>query len=154
MTTPKIRAKLSRAIYEQEPIESWNSFLDVVCGPDYEDLTPTQRVAHLTFWYWAEWQNGGHVQYFENKGTDHLDETLTALTLIKAEPQREILEKASQMQLSEARGPVGSVFEFVSRADEGDYEELDTEFFQCKPHIGELLEAYLAENFAEFIELV
>ncbi len=46
---------------------------------DYDDLSPEQRPAHLVYWYESEVQNGGHLQYFENRGTEHLAAAVKAL---------------------------------------------------------------------------
>jgi hypothetical protein len=45
-------------------------------------LSAEQRPAHLVFWYESEVQNGGHFQYFENRGTEHLAATIEALGFI------------------------------------------------------------------------
>ena len=56
-------------------------------GEPLPDLTPEQRRAHLVFWYESEMQNGGHLQYFENRGAEHLEETVYALGLLGAKGQ-------------------------------------------------------------------
>ena len=94
---------------------------------DYEDLTPEQRRAHLVFWYESEVQNGGHLQYFENSGAEHLEETVYALGLLGAEGQQEV---------------------------ESDFTMFDSRFHACSPTLQEYLEAYLARNQSSFVTIV
>jgi hypothetical protein len=47
------------------------------------------------FWYDSEVNNGGHLQYFENQGTNHLTETINTLKKLKAFSQA-ICEPTSQ----------------------------------------------------------
>lgn len=63
-----ITRKLSRAMLSQKPYEVWNAFVDLLAMENYTDLDEVQRAAHLCFWYDSEVQNGGHLQYFANRG--------------------------------------------------------------------------------------
>ena len=76
--------KLNRDLVRAKPYEVWNSFVDILATEKYENLDDVQRVAHLCFWYDSEVQNGGHLQYFENRGTGLLDKTLAALGALGA----------------------------------------------------------------------
>jgi hypothetical protein len=71
----------------------------------YEELSAEQRPAHLVFWYESEVQNGGHLQYFENRGIEHLAETIAALGLVSASCQQRLLQDASTLFLSNPRKP-------------------------------------------------
>jgi Domain of unknown function (DUF4375) len=62
--------KLSKSDVDAEPYCVWNAFVDLLAMEAYQDLTPEQRAAHLVFWYEHEVQNGGHLQFFENRGTE------------------------------------------------------------------------------------
>lgn len=121
---------------------------------DYQTLTPVQRVAHLAMWYDSEVQNGGHLQYFENRGTGHLGETLAALDTIGAPCQRAVLEAAGTQRLSRRRPAIRTVREFVSRARRGENADFDARYHQCHPTTHQLLEVYLAAHFDDFVELV
>ena len=76
-----MRRTVSRIAAEREPHLVWNAFIDPLAMEAYEDLSPVQSVAHLDFWYDAEVQNGGHDQYFENRGTGLIAESVAALSL-------------------------------------------------------------------------
>ena len=106
--------KLSNAILEQKPYEAWNAFVDLLAEESYQDLNDVQRVAHLCFWYDSEVQNGGHLQYFENRGITLLDETLSALLLLGAECQHAVLEKVAGLFNSKPRDRIGTFEEYVA----------------------------------------
>jgi hypothetical protein len=60
---------LTNGEVEREPYRVWNAYVDLLAVEDHRDLVPEQRAAYLVFWYESEVQNGGHLQYFENRGT-------------------------------------------------------------------------------------
>lgn len=88
---------ISKNLLVESPYEEWNAFIDLIATEDYENLNQIQRVANLCFWYDSEVQNGGHIQYFENKGTERVYETIKALKSLGASKQAYILGEASQL---------------------------------------------------------
>jgi len=69
----------------------------------YADLNDIQSVALFAFWYDSEVQNGGHLQYFENKFKHFqnreqllITTTLKALKILAAKEQSDILTAASE----------------------------------------------------------
>lgn len=151
MVAPK---KLSRTTIEEAPYEVWNAFVHICIFSRYEDLDAVQRVGHLALWYESEVNNGGHLQYFENRGADRVPETIEALEQIGAHPQAEVLSRALRHRRSEARGPIRSVKEFIRVALSPSYQALDRDFGGCKPEIGDLLKQYLEEHETSFVQQV
>src|ERR1700686_4906357 len=107
----KIR-KLTRAEVETEPFQVWNSYVDLLAAESYEELSVEQRPAHLVFWYENEVQNGGHLQYFENRATKYLTETIAALGVLGAACQQQVLLDARHAYLSRQRPPIETAQEF------------------------------------------
>jgi hypothetical protein len=66
--------RLTQQQVDAQPFRIWNAYVDLLAMEDYHDLVEQQRPAHLVFWYESEVQNGGHLQYFENR-----QETIDAL---------------------------------------------------------------------------
>ena len=91
---------------KKKPFELWNAFVDLVAKENYADLDEVQRVAHLSFWYDSEVQNGGHLQFFVNRGNAFQDETLAALDVIGATCQRGVLEGATHTFLTKFRARI------------------------------------------------
>ena len=147
-----IKRQISRTVLNKEPYLEWNAFVDILAMESYEDLVPIQRTAYLVFWYDSEVQNGGHLQYFENRGTDFLNPTLDALTQLKANCQRQVLEVAGKLFLSRSRAEINTVEEYVDAALEGEFDECDSKYNKCNPEITELLENYLKKHRDSFIE--
>ena len=112
----KIRT-LSKNDFDSDHYCVWNAFVDLLAMEEYRDLTPVQRAAHLVFWYEHEVQNGGHLQFFENRGTEHLGETIDALGLLRAVSQQQILRDAGELWLSQARPRIETVEGFFRGRD-------------------------------------
>jgi hypothetical protein len=131
-----MRRTVSRRAAEAEPHLVWNAFIDLIAVEEYERLSQLQRMAHLVFWYDSEVQNGGHGQYFENRGTQRLGETVQALQALGLTCQADILEKAATARSS---APALAV------ADEA--------YHACQPSTIEALEKHLEDHRADYIDL-
>ena len=139
---------------DKEPYIIWNTFVDIVACGDIIEMNEIQRKASLCFWYDSELQNGGHLQYFENmsvNGTTDFQEVVEALIWLGAKNQSEILLKAIATRRKEKRGFIKNVFDFVRRAEEGKYDILDNEYYECEPEVTLLLEEMLRKYQNEFI---
>src|SRR5260221_12699759 len=126
---------LSKRDIDNSPYCVWNAFVDVLATEPYQDLTAEQRAAHLVFWYESEVQNGGHLQYFENRGTEHLVETVEALGLLGAVCQQQILQEARVLWVGQSRKRIETVAEFCTTALEGEFAALDSRFGKCDPSL-------------------
>jgi len=153
MSHPHLYRKASTRQLERKPHVLWNEYVDLLAMSDYA-LTQVQRIAHLAFWYDAEVQNGGHLQYFENKGITRVDETIAALRNLGAQCQSEVLSRASIQFLSRPRARIPSASEYIEIALQGEFDEFDQAYHACHPEITELLKTYLEANEAEFIKRV
>jgi len=148
-----ITRSLTKQEVEAEPFRVWNAFVDVLAMEDFERLSPEQRPAHLVFWYESEVQNGGHFQYFENRGTEHLAATIEALGLLGAACQQRVLREAGELWLSRSRPRVQTAEEFCDEALEGEFESFDSRFHDCSPSLQECLEEYLERHQALFVSV-
>ncbi len=146
--------QVDKTILEKEPYQVWNAFVDLLAMEEYDNLSDIQRIAHLAFWYDTEVNNGGHLQYFENKRTNHLTDTINALKTLGAISQAEILREAGNQFLNKERKPIKSVFTFVRKAKEGEFDEFDNRYYECDPSIQDLLEEYLEKNKDHFVEVL
>src|SRR5262245_3601206 len=137
-----------------EPFRVWNAFVDVLAMEDYGDLSPEQRPAHLVFWYESEVQNGGHFQYFENRGTEHLAATIEALGLLGATCQQQVLREAGELWLSRSRPRVQTAQEFCDTALEGEFDAFDSRFHACSPSLQHGLETHLERHQSLFVSVI
>jgi uncharacterized protein DUF4375 len=136
------------------PPSVWNAYVDLLAMEQYDELTEEQRPAHLVFWYESEVQNGGHLQYFENRGTSHLSETVEALGLLEATCQQQILREAGELFLGRERPRITSVEEFVAADQDGEFKAFDRRFYACSPSLQERLQAYLVLHQSSFVTIV
>jgi len=148
-----ITRSLTKQEVEAEPFRVWNAYVDLLAMEDYGALSPEQRPAFLVFWYESEVQNGGHFQYFENRGTEHLAATVEALGLLGATCQEQVLREAGELWLSRSRPRVQTAQEFCDTALEGEFEPFDSRFHACSPTLQQCLEAYLERHQTSFVSV-
>jgi len=146
--------KISRDVLAREPYQAWNAFVNLLAMENYTDLDDVQRPAHLCFWYDTEVQNGGHLQYFENRGRELLNETLLALRILGAECPHKVLEAANRRFLIKPRSRIETAEEYVATALEGEFDTFDSAYDVCEPSIPDLLEGYLEKHKEYFVEIV
>jgi hypothetical protein len=142
---------ISRRLLEEKPYVIWNEFVDILAMSDYAELSEKQRPAHLVFWYHSEVENGGHMQYFENRETQRVDATVAALKLLGAPCHADVLARAAAQFHSRPRSRIQSVEEYVETALEGEFDRFDEEYARCRPELEKTLEAFLAKNQSEFV---
>ncbi|HXB59401.1 MAG TPA: DUF4375 domain-containing protein [Candidatus Acidoferrales bacterium] len=136
-----------------EPFSVWNAFVDLLAREGYQRLSPEQRPAHLVFFYDSEVQNGGHLQFFHNRGTEYLEETIEALGLLGAALHQQILREADKLWLNRSRPGIQTLQEFSETAMEGEFDALDSRFYKSVPTLTEQLEAYLASHQELFVRV-
>jgi hypothetical protein len=152
MTMARHRILVTKKALEDDKHTVWNAFVELLAMAKYDDLAPSRRGAHLAFFYDAEVQNGGHLQYFHNRRRDPTAETIQALDALGADDQARILEQALARWNSAARLLAADLREYSAIAMEGEFEDLDSAFYRCPVQIMDHLERYLAAHEADFIE--
>jgi hypothetical protein len=145
------RILVTRKALEEDPHADWNAFINVLAMTQYDDLTPVQRIAHLAFWYESEVLNGGHLQYFNNRGIEDGEETIQALDSIGVGAKARILERGIERWMSKARKRTIDLEEYVAIASEEEFNDLDAAFCEAFEEITKALERYLARHEADFI---
>lgn len=144
---------LTRQEVEAEPFRLWNAYVNLLALEKYEHLSPEQRPAHLVFWYESEVQNGGHLQFFENRGTLHLTATIKALGLLGAFNQEQILREAGALWLSRSRLKIQTAQEYCETALRGEFDSFDSRFYRSTPPLIQHLESYLTGNQGLFVSV-
>ncbi len=148
-----ILRSLTKREVEAEPYRVWNAYVGLLAMEEYERLEPEQRPAHLVFWYESEVQNGGHFQYFENRGTEHLAATVEALGLLGAACQQQVLREAGEQWLSRSPPRIQTAPEFCDTALQGEFDSFDSLFHACSPTLQRCLELYLERHQASFVSV-
>ena len=143
--------KLTKRDVEEKPYCVWNSFVELLASRSYNELSQDQRPAHLVFWYESEVQNGGHLQYFENRGVEYLEATVEALGILGAPCQKQVLREAGALFLSIPRKRIRTVEEYVSTAQADEFGLLDRRFGECSPSLQQCLERHLGEHQDKFV---
>jgi hypothetical protein len=148
-----VKRKLSAAAIERESYLVWNAFVDLLAMEDESKLSEIQKIAQDSFWYDAEVQNGGHLQYFENTRGKDYSRVINSLRIIGAIKHAKVLENAVKQLRKKNRKIIESVQEYVDVALEGEYEKYDDAYAEIMPEMNEYLERYLEKNIKEFIEI-
>jgi len=145
--------KLTKAEVAATPYKTWNAYIDLLANENHDNLAPEQRPAHLVFWYESEVQNGGHLQYFENRRGRYLQETVAALRALGASNQASVLTEAIALWKSVERSRIEPADEFCEEALEGEFSNLDQRFHECSPSLQECLEKHLEQNRSSFVTI-
>src|SRR2546427_7474766 len=143
--------KVSRRLLENKPYIVWNEFVNILAMSEYPRLSKKQRPAHLVFWYYSEVENGGHMQYFENRGTARVTETVAALELLGCSCHAKVLSRAAAQLKSKPRSRIRLVEEYSETALQGEFDRFDNEYAKCQPTLDKAVEGYLARNQSEFV---
>jgi hypothetical protein len=146
-----IRTLVTKAAIVDNSRADWNGFVDLIAITDYIDLTPTQRPAHLVFWYESEVQNGGHLQYFTNQGLERGEEAIASLDALGAGAYARILEQAQARWRSAKRLPPADALDYVAVALEAEFDDLDLAFGNCDVTLIQVLERHFAKHKDDFV---
>jgi hypothetical protein len=146
-----LKRRLSFAAAKADPNAAWNAFIDFLAFSTYQELNDVQRAPHLVFCYESEVQNGGHLQFFENRPEELIEPTLQALRALGAQAYVEILHQAISRWRSRQREKIATVEDYVAEALDGEFDDLDRAYYDTQPPITRLLEDYLNANLSEFL---
>lgn len=144
--------KISRSKSDNSELAATFALIDLVSEYDYDELDAVQQVAHLVFYYEAEVDNGGHLQYFHNRGSDEAALTIKALQLIGAFEAAEILKEAVERHNAIGRHRARSLEEYHETEIQHEFLDLDNRFYKCRPGVSGPLEEYRRKNEHHFIE--
>jgi hypothetical protein len=146
-----LKRRVSREDLQLDPHAIWNAFVNLLAHAEYEELNELQRAPHLAFWYETEVQNGGHLQFFENRPASLIAPTLSALQVLGAESYVPILDKAAGRWRSRLRQKSSTPEAYVEAALSGEFQDLDGAYYDAQPPMTQLLENYLNLKQDEFI---
>ena len=114
-------------------------------------LSEPQRYYLTLWWLDADVKNGGFTQYFFNSTGDLAGHAAEAADAVGAAQAARIIRKAVALF-----GPTGPAADRDERMDQlsaierAELADLDTEYYDCPDHLGELLPLYAARHPAEF----
>ena len=145
---------LSKTQFDEFPQGAvWNAFVDLLCLSTESELSPEQLSAFHAFWYDAEVQNGGHLQYFLNRGVEEAGRAVLSLRSLGAHEHADLLDTALTLRSTDTRRPPRTVWGCVKRAREGKFDEFDRTYHEIHPSMFEVLENHLRQNQQLFVVL-
>jgi len=128
----------------------WNAFVELLAMSDESELNADQRPAQLVYWYESEVQNGGHLQYFLNRGPAEARKAVVALRDLGASAHAKNLAVALERWLSLGHRSPSLVDEFIEEAIEGEFTSFNNEFSVAVPLI-DVLQRHLDKNQERFV---
>jgi len=129
----------------------WNAFVNLLAMSEESELGEEQIPAWHAFWYESEVQNGGHLQYFLNRGIREASRAVISLRRLGGLGFSEILSGALVVwELSERRNPT-TPEECASEALQAEFDDFDARYGYAEPALMEILESHLAENQSLFV---
>jgi Domain of unknown function (DUF4375) len=129
----------------------WNAFVHLLAFAEESELSDEQIPAWHAFRYESEVQNGGHMQYFLNRGVPEASRAVISLRRLGANEFANILSGALALWESKERQNPGSIEEYVEEALLLEFEGYDNRFGDAQPPLVEILERHLAENQELFV---
>ena len=124
----------------------WNETVDYWVESDLSDLPEPHPRMSAAFFYDAEVNNGGHLQYFQNRGVEEAPLVQSALDYLNAPELRSNFDRALQKFRAQQRPPIRSLEEYSKIADEGEFNDEDDEFYSVKPGLWDLIEEEVVAN--------
>lgn len=111
------------------------------------DIPSDDLPAYLVFWYMAEVENGGYLQYLLNRCDDPFDETVQALRDMGSNARAKELEAAVSIRSSDIKQMPRGNSEYVALERENPFRDLDISLNQAKPSVYEILSANIPKRF-------
>jgi len=145
--------KIDKETAENDQWAIWNAAVDMLAMEDLDLFSSIQTTASLVFWYQAETMNGGHLQFFENRGSAEVPATIDALKKMSVPQIGDILQEAIRLWESKERPPLETVDDFVAEALEEEFADLDRRFYEADTDLQNALENYVLANRDEFVEI-
>ena len=121
---------------------------------DANQLHSKQLGAFYAFWYDSEVQNGGHLQYFYNRGIDEARRAEPELRKLDVSNCADILWNAIELWDERARRKPGHVQQYIDDALEGEFQRFDLEYYSAEPPLIEILQQHLEDNQDLYVEIV
>lgn len=149
-----MRKKMSRSQIETDPNAVWNAFVGILSYSEPSHLESRQKPAHFAFWYSSEVNNGGHFQYFMNRGTSVVPETIQSLHSLGAEQQADVLSDARAAFDHLLLPPTTDAGSYLKAEDQAGLGKFDRRFAECEPNIVKILEVHLHEHLDWYIRIV
>jgi hypothetical protein len=107
----------------------------------------------LTYIYDAEVKNGGHLQYFHNKGVSSVQETLDVLRSIGASDHEKLLEACWSKVKEAPVERVSSLQEYSELALEQSFNAEDSAYYKLPQDLFDLLEVHFEALFKDAVSV-
>lgn len=149
-----IKRKISKELIGKERGLIWNAYVDLVCMEEYEDLTEIQQIGKALFWYENEVMNGGHLQFFLNRGIEELDLTIKALKFVGHNEFIQLLEDAKAIYTKLDFSNIVDKETYIEMALEDHFDKCDEKFYQIDLSLYALQLGFLLDFQQEFVEII
>jgi hypothetical protein len=143
--------RISRSKSKDPDLDATLALIDIACE-DYEDLDSIQQVAHLALAYESEVINGGHLQYFHNRGTERCERTIEVLGQLGDHGHASLLTRAFERWTATHRTRPESIEEYHEVQMEMEFTDLDKEMFDSSQAISGFLDDYRKAHESHFVE--
>ena len=128
--------------------DPWNIFVDAACNGTIENVPENLKDLYHPFWYDAEVNNGGHLQYFLNESGDHSAACIDALRKLGLTSFALLLSDAARAFQENGDPPPDTVEEYVDSALSDAYESFDEAFYKTTPELSKHLMSIVIERSA------
>ena len=131
----------ARELQEDQSARLWALVMHLAEHPQDQHL-PDFRPFWLAYIFDAQVNNGGHLQYFHNCGSDNASETISALILIGAKEHANLLASCLEKIKAAPIKKVESLHDYPQLAAERSFKVEDSAYYSQKSTVLELLEKH------------
>ena len=150
---PPPLAAVSKSEYDKDPSARFWALVDYLGRNNVPQADRQLEVVRLAYFYDAEVLNGGHLQYFINRGTNEAPAVLTALEALgdleRAALLRSCLAKATARPLPEIK----SLDAYADLARERSFRLEDTRYYELQPELLQRIQDFIAGKLPELVEV-
>jgi hypothetical protein len=119
----------------------------------WDSLSPAEQIFACVWQLEAEVNNGGFDQFYSDSAGDHAAETVAALERIGAGHTAAVVRRANALfgigGPPRDRDTREDALDQVREDREGEFEELDSAFYEYKDNLSQLLYVYVMEHRTE-----
>jgi hypothetical protein len=116
-----------------------------------DEMTPCQRSAYLAWRYENEVENGGHHQFFVNRGSDAIEPTIRALEQVGCVGHAALLREAGALWAAVPRQEPSDVEEFCAGALIGEFRQHDELFHRLEVRVDKQIAEFVSDHADAFV---
>lgn len=146
-------AQVSKSEYEKDPSARFRALVEYLGQNNSPQADRELELVRLAFFYDAEVLNGGHLQYFVNRGTNEAPAVLSALEAV-GDLERAALLRSCLARVAASPLPrVESLGAYADLAAARSFRSEDTRYYEIRPELLQRIQDFITPKLSQLVEL-